>query len=169
MRHSHVFLHLAHAHILAACMRALSCAFAPCAHLPNILCFTYTITIIPALAHSSPNNLSIVHALHMRHSHVFLRLARARTFLRLAHMHTFPRLALSARLSRAYRDMEWTAPALCFTPGPTSNMTSTMRLLLHAPWQFMLAHLHTAHSCTSHVTIARVLMLLQLPLTKCTQ
>jgi hypothetical protein len=98
MRHSRVFLHLAHAHILAPraralscaftpctcatscashiplcdnsythtliaqqpehctciahatlmriltpCMRALSCAFAPCAHLPNILRFMYTI------------------------------------------------------------------------------------------------------------------------------
>jgi len=71
----------------------------------------------------------------------------------------FPRLALSVRLSRACIDMEWTAPASCFTPESISNMTCIMRLLLHAPWQFMpcasslgafprFARHHSARSCT---------------------
>jgi hypothetical protein len=143
--------------ILAPCTRAHSCAFMR-VYFPMLSCLApaqlpalhvYHCTIIPTLTRSSPNNLSIIHALHMRHSCIFLRLACARTFLR---------LALSVRLSHGCRDMEWTTPALRFTPGPTSNMTSIMRLLLHAPWQFMLcasshsafprfAHHHSARSC----------------------
>jgi hypothetical protein len=140
MRHSRTFSRLARAHFPA--LSRLAPAQLPALHI-------YHCAIIPTLTRSSPNNPSIVHALHMRHSHVFPRLARARTF---------PRLALSARLSRACRDMEWTAPVLRFTPGPTLNMTCIMRLLLHAPWQFMLcasshgvflrfAHHHSTRSC----------------------
>jgi hypothetical protein len=141
------------AHILAPCMRTFPrlCALHTPAQLPAL--HVYHHTIIPTLARSSPNNPSIVHALHMRHSHVFPHLAHARIF---------PRLALSARLSRACRDMEWTAPALRFTPGPTSNMTSIMQLLLHAPWQFVLCtSSHGAfprfarhHSARSHAITA---------------
>jgi hypothetical protein len=60
----------------------------------------------------------------------------------------FPRLALSVRLSRTCIDMEWTAPVSRFTPESISNMTCIMRLLLHAPWQFMLcASSHSAFPC----------------------
>jgi hypothetical protein len=73
------------------------------------------------------------------------------------HLGTFPSHSCAC-LSRACRDMEWTAPALHFTPGPTSNMTSIMRLLLHATWQFALcASSHGAFLCLSAYSRARAL------------
>jgi hypothetical protein len=143
--------------IPAPCTRARTFPRFHALHLRNFLRFTYTIArkFLHSHVHRPTTQASYMHCTCDTHTY-----SRARTF---------PRLALSARLSRACRDMEWTAPALRFTPGPTSNMTSIMRLLLHAPWQFMLCtSSHSAFLCFTHHHSARSCTL-QPPSTKCTQ
>jgi len=123
--HARTFSRLARAHFPA--LSHLAPAQLPALHI-------YHCAIIPTLTRSLPNNLSIIHALHMRHSCVFSRLA-------LAHTH-FPVLShlAPAQLPAIHVYHHTIIPALAHS---SPNNPS----IVHA------SHLHTItqnphHTCT---------------------